>query len=213
MQKKQVDKDHYCFSKYVTKNRWASMWHQLDEVLSLKPKSVLEIGPGPGTFKTLASTFGVMVETLDIDPELKPDHITSAKAMPFQNDSYDVVCAFQMLEHVPYDSALTIFAEMCRISRKSIVISLPDARPLWACSFYIHKKTRANFFIPRPWKGPKEHFFDGEHYWEINKKGYQVTKVKNDFVRVGGVLLERIYRVTELPYHHFLVFKKTNLLK
>jgi len=39
------------------KKRWISVWHQLDEVLSLNPSSILEIGPGPGVFKSMIELF------------------------------------------------------------------------------------------------------------------------------------------------------------
>lgn len=207
MQKKQVDKEHYQFSKYITKRRWASMWHQLDEVLALEPSSVLEIGPGPGVFKALAGALGVQVETLDLDPELEPDHVSPAEDMPFMDNSYDVVCAFQMLEHVPYNTALAIFAEMCRIAIKHVVISLPDAQQGWPYSLYVPKKGDVKFFIPLPLIITKEHVFDGEHYWEINKKGYRVRKVNDDLEKAGGVELSRTYRVKEFPYHRFFIYQ------
>lgn len=202
----QVDKSHYSFNDYMTKKRWISMWHQLDEVLSLAPKKVLEIGPGPGVFKSLADLFGIKVETLDLDPDLVPDYVASADKMPFENGDYDVVCAFQMLEHVAYDTTLAIFREMTRVAREYVVISLPDARPVWPYSLYVPKKGEVKFLIPRPWKGPKTHQFDGEHYWEINKKGYTLEKVKNDLERVSNVKLLRTYRVVENPYHRFFIF-------
>ena len=77
MRNRQVDSGHYKFEKYVSKSRWASMWHQLDEVVKLGPENVLEIGPGPGLFKAVAACFGVNVETLDLDPDLNPDHVGS----------------------------------------------------------------------------------------------------------------------------------------
>lgn len=82
--KKQVEKDHYTFGGYINKPRWSSMWHQLDEVLALEPETVLEIGPGPGVFKAVAKLFGPCVETLDLDPELKPDHVAPADEMPLK---------------------------------------------------------------------------------------------------------------------------------
>lgn len=203
--KKQVDKNHYRFSTYVGKRRWASIWHQLDEVLSLDPEEVLEIGPGPGIFKALASAFGVRVETLDIDPDLRPDHLGSAEDMPFDDDSYDIVCAFQMLEHVPYQISLKILREMSRVARRHIVISLPDARPAWPYSFHIPAKGDLKFIVPFPRIALREHFFDGEHYWEVNKKGHSLKKVISDLVTASNANLTKTFRVKELPYHRFFI--------
>lgn len=144
---KQVEKGHYEFSRYMSKSRWCSVWHQLDEVQKLKPNRVLEVGPGPGLFKTVAATFGISVETLDFDPDLKPDHVGSATAMPFDDASYDVVCAFQMLEHLPYEASLQAFGEMARVSRRHVIISLPDARPVWRYQVHIPKFGPCDFFI------------------------------------------------------------------
>lgn len=203
---KQVDKSHYMFQSYLDKLRWASIWHQVDEVLRLKPGSVLEIGPGPGIFKAVVSLFDVSVETLDIDPELHPDHVGSAESMPFKDNSYDIVCAFQVLEHVPFNTSLRVFSQMCRVAKRHVVISLPDARPAWPYSLYIPKLGRVRFLIPRPWTGPKDHVFRGEHYWEVNKKGYSMSRVTSELCQSGHSVLQKSFRVPEYPYHRFFVF-------
>ncbi len=206
MREKQVASDHYEFSEYMDKRRWASMWHQLDEVLALRPERVLEIGPGPGVFKALGGVFGVAVETLDLDPDLAPDHVAPAEAMPFADDAFDVVCAFQMLEHVPYEAARTIFAEMCRVARTHVVISLPDARSGWPVSLHVPRKGDLRLILPRPRRGPPTHVFDGQHYWELNTRGHAAAAVGDDLARSGGVRLVRQFPVKENPYHRFLVF-------
>jgi SAM-dependent methyltransferase len=205
---KQVDKSHYEFKKYMQKRRWASMWHQLDEVLAFEPKTVLEVGPGPGVFKALTSHFGPSVETLDIDPELEPDHVASADNMPFGEGRFDVVCAFQMLEHVPYDVSLAIFKDMVRVASKGVVISLPDAKRVWPYSFHVPKVGTLYFHLPRPRLRPQKHIFDGQHHWEINKAGYSLSRVVRDLEQGGGVRCSKTYRVGENPYHRFFVFTK-----
>ncbi|MDA3875549.1 MAG: class I SAM-dependent methyltransferase [Halothiobacillus sp.] len=202
---KQVDKSHYEFAKYVAKPRWNSLWHQLDEVMRLRPERVLEIGPGPGVFKAMAGLFGVPVETLDLDPELKPDHVGSATALPFADNSFDVVCAFQMLEHLPYEQALRAFAEMTRVSRHHIVISLPDAKRVWRYSGHIPKMGVLDWLLPRPFSRALTHEFDGEHHWEINKRDYSLVKVTQDLTRTATLL--KTWRVPENPYHRFFVFE------
>lgn len=205
-EKIQVSKDHYEFARYMDKNRWASVWHQLDEVLRLKPINVLEIGPGPGIFKHAATLFGIRVETLDLDPDLKPDYVGSATALPFADSSYDVVCAFQMLEHLPYEFALQAFEEMVRVSRCHVIISLPDARPVWPYRLHIPKLGTFSLLFPRPFLTQREHVFDGEHYWEINKKGYALPRIVCNLGRLCPLV--KTYRVFEDPYYRFFVFKK-----
>lgn len=201
---KQVDKSHYEFQRYIDKGRWNSMWHQLDEVMQLKPDSVLEIGPGPGVFKYIAGLFNVNVETLDHDPELKPDHVGSATALPFADNTYDVVCAFQMLEHLPYADALNAFKGMVRVARRNVLISLPDSKKVWPHQFHIPKVGGFKGLMPRPFSKPVKHQFDGQHYWEINKLDFLLTKVLEDFSSVCR--LEKTYRVFENPYHRFFIF-------
>jgi len=204
----QVEKEHYAFERYLRKYRWASVWHQVDEIIRLQSKNVLEIGPGPGVFKVVAGLFGVKVETLDLDPHLKPDHVASATALPFPDREYEAVCAFQMLEHLPYDLSLKAFGEMVRVAHKNIIISLPDARTMWPYAFHIPKRGTVAVLVPKPCLGARAHTFDGQHYWEINKRGYALKKVTADLSTVCRLV--KSYRVPENPYHHFFVFAKEN---
>lgn len=190
----------------MDKKRWISVWHQIHEVQKLNPNNVLEIGPGPGVFKKVAATFNINVETLDLDSELNPDYLASAVDMPFGDASYDVVCAFQMLEHVPYEISLQIFSEMSRVCRDYVVISLPNAETLWRYHFHIPKYGAHDFFIAKPQFKLPIHHFDGEHYWEINKQKYPIARIISDFSKIMKIV--KTYRVPENPYHQFFIFEK-----
>lgn len=203
--KKQIDKSSYEFDRYMPKNRWCSLWHQLDEIQKLKPRHVLEVGPGPGMFKAMAAKMDISIETLDLDPELNPDHVGSADTMPFANDTYDVVCAFQVLEHLPYKISLDAFEEMIRVSSRNIIISLPDAQPVWRYQIHIPKFGPWDFFLPRPQFKTPLHEFDGEHYWELNKRNYSLSKVTNDFTKHARLI--RTFRVPENTWHRFFIFE------
>ena len=74
-----------------------------------------------------------------------------------------MVCASQMLEHLPYETALQAFAEMIRVSRRHVVISLPDARPVWQYRYHVPKFGTRFLLFPRPILKQLEHVFDGEH--------------------------------------------------
>lgn len=202
---KQVSKKHYDFSRYMTRERWGSIWHQIDEIVRLQPEVVLEVGPGPGVLKNILPIFNVKIETLDLDPELAPDHVGSATDLPFPDNSYDTVCAFQMLEHLPYEDSLLAFSEMVRVSSRNVVISLPDAKILWKYHFHLPKIGGRDFLVSRPAIGPKEHFFDGEHYWEVNKKGYSVAKIIEDLGKHASLV--KTYRAPDNLNHRFFIFE------
>lgn len=207
--KKQVSADHYKFEHYLTMKRWSSIWHQIHQVQDLRAETVLELGPGPGTFKVIAEHLGVHVETFDIDPDLKPDHLGDAQDMMFENNTFDIVCAFQMLEHLEYSKALKVLSEMARVAKEHVVVSLPDSRVLWKYSFYLPRLGQRTVFLPRPFLKKRVHSFDGEHHWEINKHGYDLEKIIADFSQATNGQLVRTYRVHENTYHRFFVFKKS----
>lgn len=208
MRSKQVNRNHYDFAAYVSPGRWASMWHQISEVVETGASSILEVGPGPGIFRAVMSTLGVHVETLDVDPELQPTYVGSVDEIPLPSASFDVTCAFQILEHLPYEMSMKGFAEMVRISRRFILISLPDARRTVTASIKLPRIGVARMSIQEPPMFARQNIFNGEHYWEVNKKGYSLSRVRSDLESVDGVSLKRTYRVHEFPYHRFFVFEK-----
>jgi SAM-dependent methyltransferase len=201
----QVSKDHYDFQQYVSKERWMSYWHQLNEVIRLKPTSVLEIGAGAGIFKNIAIQFGVPVRTVDIDSDLRPDYLASVLELPFINNAFDVVACFQLLEHLPYEKSLIAIKEIARIATRYVVISLPDAKRIWRYSFHIPKLGEKNYFLKLPRLSGMDNKFDGQHYWQINNKGYPLSKIVSDFENSGLKILNTYY-VPENTYQRFFIF-------
>jgi hypothetical protein len=51
------------------------------------------------------------------------------------------------------------------------------------------------------------HNYNGEHYWEIGKVGYPLSKIINN-IQKAGFKIEETYRVFEYPYHRFFILKK-----
>jgi len=203
---KQVEAEHYRFDHYMKLPRWDSLWHQLNVVHSLNAESVLEIGPGPGYFKILGECLGIPVETVDLDPDLKPDYVASVTTLPLAENTFDLVCAFQVLEHLPFDIALIALNEMARVARNYVVISLPDSRRTWRYSLHLPTLGERNVLFRRPQLSAPVHRFDGQHYWEINKRGYELKKVIASFLSFNTLHLERTFRPYENPYHRFFIF-------
>jgi hypothetical protein len=201
---KQVDKSHYSFQSYMTKERWNSVWHQVDEIVKMQPEKVLEIGPGSGVFKGICKLFGLNIETFDIDSELHPDYIGSATALPFADGTYDVICAFQMLEHLPYEESLKVFKEMVRCKSRFVVISLPDCEPMWRYKIHVPKFGSYDFNFNRRRSSPPVHEFDGQHYWEVNVAGHSLENIIADLSKMAKLI--KTYRVIENPYHRFFIF-------
>ncbi len=204
---KQVDKNAYNFKKYCDIDRWSSYWHQVDEVLKMKPKTVLEIGAGDKVLANyLKINTDIYYECMDVAEDLSPDVIGSVDEMPLNNNSYDLVCAFEVLEHLPFEKFKKCLSELKRVSVKNVIISLPH----WGRHFSID--IRLSYFKRLKYQYklnlfPIKHKFDGQHYWEIGKKGYSLRKIR-EAIKLGGFEIIRDYIVFESPYHHFFVLEK-----
>lgn len=198
------NRKHYSFSKYDYKTRWISYWHQINEVLSLSPKKVLEVGIGNKTVLNYLKNQGIEVLTLDIDEKLKPDIVGNVLKIPFQDNSFDVILCAEVLEHLPFEEFDKALEELKRISKQYVVLSLPHFGHSIKLSFKIPLIREKRFAIRIPF--PRKHHFDGEHYWEIGKKGYPLTKIERIIKKHFAVKKEFI--PFENQYHHFFILEK-----
>jgi len=205
--KLQVDPGHYFNKSYDTKERFISYWHQINEIMELNPKKVLEIGVGDGFVSKYLKERGVNVITLDIDERLKPDAVGSVLDIPFSESSFDVVTCYEVLEHLPYENFKKALSEIFRVSKSYAILSLPDASRVYRLYVHIPKVGIIKKLIPLPRYDRRIHKFDGEHYWEIGKAGYPLNKITKDIESVRFNIV-KTYRVFEYPYHRFFVLKK-----
>ena len=113
-------------------------------MLAAAPESVLDVGCGEGVVteriadSTGADTVGVDLGTDELQDEWRRrerGHLAfrpaSAYDLPFEDGSFDLVCALEVLEHLerPRDA----LAELARVSRRTLLVSVPR-QPLWRIS-------------------------------------------------------------------------------
>ncbi len=203
----QVDKSHYDFNKYAFEGRFVSYYWQLKEVLSLNPKSVLEIGVGDGVFGSLIkNNTAVSYTSIDVAQDLRPDVVGSVLELPFADKSFDVVCAFEVLEHLPFDQFDRALTELARVSRTHVVISLPHFGPMFSLFLKIPFLPKLQFALKIPFH--QKHVFNGQHYWEIGKHGYSVSLIRSKISAYGKIMRDFVPFGSQ--YHHFFVLKLQN---
>jgi len=196
----QVDRAVYFGRGYLNPGRFASYGYQLQEIMSLQPRNVLEIGIGNGVVSYVLRQAGIEVTTLDFDLSLQPDIVASVTHMPSADDSYDVVACFEVLEHLPWRLATAALSEIHRVCARHALISLPDARP--ALRFRVPRIGARQFLVELPLWTMRDHRFDGEHYWEINRNGYPLRRIVASMNR-AGFSVEKTWRLWEYPRHRF----------
>ena len=204
--KPQVEKSHYTGAAYRNSERWMSYWHQLALVEQVGARNVLEVGIGSGILAREMRARGISTETLDIAEDLSPDIVGSVLAIPKENESVDATLAFEVLEHLPFEECEKALRELARVSRRYVLVSLPH--PGWVFSVIIKVPLLPRFelFFQIPFFF-KEHTFNGEHYWELGKKGYSIRRFK-DAAFSAGLILVSLEKHADDPAHRFFVFKK-----
>ena len=206
----QVQKTHYEFDKYVDPHRWNSYYYQLVEALNTTGKEVLVIGVGDGIVSDLLSKFGKNVMTFDFDKALSPDIVGSVTEIEqVLTKKYDVVLCCQVLEHIPFSDFESTVKQIAKCTTEKFILSLPNNSAKIQLRAKVPKIPDVNIQklvrkpLQREWSIDKQGF--GEHYWEINAKGYSMKKV------IG--ILEKYYCIEKrfLPsdnmYHVFFILK------
>lgn len=202
----QVDKHAYNFARYSHPGRFVSYYHQIKEVLGVVPGTVLEIGVGDGVLRdyVLRNT-NIRYTSADIAEDLKPDVVADlSNKLPFPDASFDAVCAFEILEHMPFERFNHALSELARVSKKHVIISLPHFGPpiTFSCKIPFMPEIKFAWKIPVP----KKHRFNGQHYWEIGKRGFPVRRIRRALTK--HFFIKKDFIPFENQYHHFFVLEK-----
>jgi hypothetical protein len=206
--------------KFLTFNHHYSHYMQMFTIKNLGVESVLEIGPGENFTVNYMRNLGMQYDTMDIIEESNPT--ISGKLEDLDESqfkcTYDLVCAFQMLEHSPYDYFVPNINKMATIAKKYVFISLPYS--CWGAKLSINlifgqsKKgvSSLSLYFPLNKKNRKyrkefkEEFPWAVHYWEIGRKGFPLRRIKSDIESVGLRIIKSFH--SEFAYHYFILAEK-----
>ena len=142
------------YDKYGTTNgleqrMMRGFMDSLDDMLGgLAPRRILEIGVGEGHVMTrLRERFpGIPMVGLDLPDDALSDDwrarglpcmFGDATTLPFPDDSFDLVLAIEVLEHVPGPEAA--LAELSRVCSGTFVASVPF-EPIWRAGNIVRRR-------------------------------------------------------------------------
>ena len=179
-------------------------WHQANAVVEVtQPMGrVLEIGPGSGHTTWLLRNWGMTVTTLDFDPSIRPDIVGDITEIPCTSKSFDCVLAAEVLEHIPFSEFEKAIAELRRICRGHVIITLPAPFVGISALLNIAGLNLKSIFLGLPFWA--HHKYDGQHYWELGKRGYSAWRVRR-IIRRQGFQILRDFRPAPSRYCRFFV--------
>ncbi|MFA7302339.1 MAG: class I SAM-dependent methyltransferase [Candidatus Paceibacterota bacterium] len=211
MTERQIAPERYTKGGYQSLARFISYSYQLDLIRASGARSVLIVGVGDGVVPTLLKKDPhLTVTTCDIDAELAPDLVGDICALPCADGAFDAVCAFEVLEHMPWEESRKAIAELARVSKGAVLISVPHRRTgielairfPFMRSLLRRDVVRVAFLVPiRFPKGVSK-----QHYWEIDGR----TTTLRMFRGLLSPLFKRRREVTAVldPYRRFFVLGK-----
>lgn len=145
-----ISPTHPMYEKYVNDSVWKYMYGDqkvatLSNYIDVKGLKVLDIGAGIGGLSAAFAKKGAIVTAIDVDNVYEnlsrigyeecgvtvDSQIFDGGLLPFESESYDIVCCFNIFEHVPDLNRL--FREMERVLKAGgIVIGRADYKYNWS---------------------------------------------------------------------------------
>ena len=199
---RQVSKEHY-YNKYDTLKRFISYHKQIELIKNTGNNKVLEIGKGNGFLCDYLKKNNFDISTCDIDKDLNPDILSPITNIKSKDNNFDVVCAFEVLEHIPFKDFEIAIKELRRVSSDYVIVSIPY--PKIPFEFIYQLPLFKGWFrlgIPLFWKRFKP---SEEHFWEIGWKGYSLKIIRN--ILKKEFKIESECECMYNTYHHFFVLR------
>ncbi len=199
---------------------------QTKEVLGLprsKANDILEIGPGNGIFGALIKNYDHNLVTLDIDPDADADILADIREIPVLSKVFDVVCAFEVLEHLPHQFFQPVLVDLARCAKHYVFLSLP----FQGGNIYLRIKGRfggrlrplsfemslSKLLPSRVQDIDESQFMEREdrhnpHYWEVNRRSFPKKLVLREIEECGLKVLKTFHNPFH-THHYFILCEVT----
>lgn len=203
-----VELDYY-FKSCNNLENFVSYYNQLNEIIATNPRTILEIGVGNGLVYNLLKHNGYNVVSADINKKVKPDYVADVLNLSlFKSQRFDTVCAFEVLEHLPFTDFEKALSELSRVSKKYVILSLPIRKVGIEFCLWLPKVHSIYCYLdlPIPIKHKGVQSDNDYHYWEVNKVGYSKKSIEQTISKKFNIL--KSYRPKFNKHHLFLVLKK-----
>jgi len=204
----ELGRDNYY--KRISYQRWNSYFWQLYFIVNFRPKDILEIGVGDKIVADIIKKLGYNIKTCDISANVNPDYVADIRSLPFEKESFDMIVCFQILEHMGYEYFVDILKSLHHITRKYVIISLPQIRKYFSLKTHIPwMRTNKNVMLfkdfpryPYPVKPSSR-----AHVWEIGIQGFPLYKIISDIEKSEfKILVNKSF--PENIYHRFFILEK-----
>lgn len=175
--------------KLETEEHWRLYWNQQKLIFGniRTDETILEIGVGSGFTANYLKSKGFNVETIDIDPEKKPDILSNIVTYNFQN-RYDHVLAFEVFEHIPYSEFKIVLEKLADTCRKHLFLSVPRNERVWM---------QFNITLPfigtrtARWVTLRRKVVEPAHFWEIDDGSVSMAEFENTLKANRFMILTR----------------------
>ena len=187
--------------KLEVPEHWLLYWNQVNLINKYHEKNdtILEIGVGSGFTANYLKSKNISVTTFDIDEEKKPDITGNIVTHKFDK-RYDMVMAFEVFEHIPFEKFSEILTNLKVVCNKYIILSIPRNEKTW-----LEIKVRTPLF---KWsfriKTLRHKLTTENHFWEIDYKSYTLKKFIRTVEENGFTLSEK----KNVDANYFMVFRK-----
>ena len=200
--------------------RWMSFREQVSLSHVENPKNILEIGKGNGLYCAMMKAFDYEIDTLDINEYYQPTYVGDICDVNIKK-KYDLVVGFQILQHIEKSKLNAAIKNMCSISDRCIILSIPHFSPQYfSLKFVIPDffkkvglRTDYDFYKRVKLKKYKDREYSLDekshqaHYWELGRGTMNEQKFCNHFTDFG-FKLTKSFSPSDFPYHSFFVFHK-----
>lgn len=201
---------------------WQSIWFQAKEIIH-RPDihSVLEFGSGRNLTKAIIEHFGIRHLSVDVSDRFYPDIVSSIEEFS-TDEKFDIVCAFEVLEHNPFEKFEGLLLKMKSFSKKYVYISLPFSGRWFSIQMNVNLPkvlTRKVFSfsmnrLRKKIKPIQEYMLREDkynpHWWEVGDKKTPQKRVVQIIEKCGLELIESFHNPT-FPYHLFFLLKVNNI--